>query len=131
MLSLPAQTMTPSVCEESISFFLILQKNIPLKHVVFGISLNLTSVSRHSVYIRLITDEIAGRRDVRTSDGEEEGICVSSSGWVSFSTPSLQLSSSPSDESLVRLYLSLSDEVELMATFTPPDVIIVQPGAVS
>lgn len=37
-------------------------------------------------------------------------------------TPSLQLSS-VSDESLVLLYLSHSDEVELMATFTPADVI--------
>lgn len=30
-----------------------------------------------------------------------------------------------SDESLALLYLSLSDEVELMATFTPADVISV------
>lgn len=37
-------------------------------------------------------------------------------------TPSLQLSS-VSDESLVLLYSSHSDEVELMATFTPADVI--------
>lgn len=52
------------------------------------------------------------------------GECVSSSGQVSSSTPSLQLSST-SDESLVLLYLSHSDEVELMATFTPADVISV------
>lgn len=37
-------------------------------------------------------------------------------------TPSLQLSC-VSDESLVLLYSSHSDEVELMATFTPADVI--------
>lgn len=41
-----------------------------------------------------------------------------------FPAPSLQLSST-SDESLALLYLSLSDEVELMATFTPADVISV------
>lgn len=41
-----------------------------------------------------------------------------------FPAPSLQLSSM-SDESLALLYLSLSDEVELMATFTPADVISV------
>lgn len=58
--------------------------------------------------------------------GEEEGYgeCVSSSGQVSFPAPSLQLSST-SDESLALLYLSHSDEVELMATFTPADVISV------
>lgn len=39
-----------------------------------------------------------------------------------FTAPSLQLSSM-SDESLVLLYLSHSYEVELMATFTPADVI--------
>lgn len=52
------------------------------------------------------------------------GECVSSSGQVSSPAPSLQLSST-SDESLVLLYLSHSDEVELMATFTPADVISV------
>lgn len=37
---------------------------------------------------------------------------------------------STSDGSLVRLYLSHSDEVELMATFTPADVIsVVRPGS--
>lgn len=58
--------------------------------------------------------------------GEEEGYseCVSSSGQVSFPAPSLQLSSM-SDERVVLLYLSHSDEVELMATFTPADVISV------
>lgn len=54
----------------------------------------------------------------------EYGECVSSSGQVSFPAPSLQLSSN-SDESLALLYLSHSDEVELMATFTPADVISV------
>ena len=69
-----------------------------------------------------------GVDEIRTGDEEGYAECVSSSGQVSFSTPSLQLSSL-SDESLVLLYLSLSDEVELMATFTPADVIIVQRGA--
>lgn len=63
----------------------------------------------------------------KTKSWEEEGYgeCVSS-GQVSFPAPSLQLSST-SDESLVLLYLSHSDEVELMATFTPADVISVVP----
>lgn len=61
--------------------------------------------------------------EIRTGeDGYSD--CVSSSGQVSFPAPSLQLSSM-SDESLVLLYLSHSDEVELMATFTPADVISV------
>lgn len=55
---------------------------------------------------------------------EGYGECVSSSVQVSFPAPSLQLSST-SDESLALLYLSHSDEVELMATFTPADVISV------
>lgn len=55
---------------------------------------------------------------------------VSSSGQVSSPGPSLQLYTSTSDGSLVRLYLSHSDEVELMATFTPADVIsVVRPGS--
>lgn len=65
----------------------------------------------------------------KSSKWEEEGYgeygeCVSSSGQVSFAASSLQLSSN-SDESLALLYLSHSDEVELMATFTPADVISV------
>lgn len=52
------------------------------------------------------------------------GECVSSSGQVSSPAPSLQLSST-SDESLVLLYLSHSDEVEQTSTFTPADVISV------
>lgn len=43
---------------------------------------------------------------------------------VSCPAPSVQLSSR-SDESLALLYLSHSDEVELMTTFTPDDVISV------
>lgn len=45
-------------------------------------------------------------------------------GQVSSAAPSLQLSSA-SDQSPALLYLSLSDEVELMATFTLVDVISV------
>lgn len=53
------------------------------------------------------------------------GMCIII--WPGFLSPSLQLSS-PSDESLSLLYLSHSDEVELMATFTPADVINAAPG---
>ena len=65
---------------------------------------------------------------MRFGEEEEEvegyGERVSSSVQVSSPAPSLQLSSTP-DESLALLYLSHSDEVELMATFTPADVISV------
>lgn len=59
---------------------------------------------------------------MRTREKKGSSECLSSSGQVSNPTPSLQLSS-VSDESLALLFLSHSDEVELMATFTPTDVI--------
>lgn len=59
---------------------------------------------------------------IKEEEGHSES--VSSSGQVSFPTPSLQLSST-SDESLALLYLSHSDEVELMVSFAPADVISV------
>lgn len=65
-----------------------------------------------------------GVGEVRIGEEKRYSECLSSSGQVSFPTPSLQLSSM-SDESLVLLFLSHSDEVELMATFTPADVISV------
>lgn len=64
----------------------------------------------------------------RRTGRSENFECGSSSGQVFLPPPSLQLTSL-SDESLVLLYLSLSDEVELMAAFTPVDVISVQQGA--